>query len=470
MILHTFHQTQCFDVVGLLYFHRITDARMAGSSLKSLRLFEKICGSQNFGAVSIVTTMWGLLKGEDAHQHAMKRAESLKSTPEFFGNLIQGGAIMVQHDNTFKRAVEIVEHLAKRNQSVLLDMQVEMVDEGRSLRETSAGQFLHGELSEVRAKYKRELQHLQEALEEARHEEDEDLVSTISEQQRECEEYIKKSDLAQEDLLMTSEQLAQQQSEWLDRRYKEVDNEEMGIEEKSAREIELEEQLLRTEMDHIREMNKLRRENKGKVAENEELKRGYEAEIRRMTDQLGNEKAQRMTRKEAGVALYKTMQTGFINLLRKAVGADLAGGPPPRRAVTFPQETKVQNLLQGSRQSPNRGQQDSWRRKHRKKKLPKPVLGQVNDHGYEEHDDQESDSSSEEEYPMRTLSAPIRTNTNPQYVEDEIVIRHTMQHRTPSSNHTGVTFSPYAGDPSRDPRNGPQVQLHRVYSPGNERR
>ncbi len=42
---------------GLLYFHRISDNRMDGTSLKNLRFFEELCGTE-LDKVVLTTTMW----------------------------------------------------------------------------------------------------------------------------------------------------------------------------------------------------------------------------------------------------------------------------------------------------------------------------------------------------------------------------------------------------------------------------
>ena len=43
---------------GILYIHRITDNRVAGSSLKDLRVFQKLCGKDALDKVYFTTTMW----------------------------------------------------------------------------------------------------------------------------------------------------------------------------------------------------------------------------------------------------------------------------------------------------------------------------------------------------------------------------------------------------------------------------
>ncbi|KXN84710.1 hypothetical protein AN958_12137 [Leucoagaricus sp. SymC.cos] len=50
---------------GLLYLHRISDNRMAGTPLRNLEVFEKICGPQACTRVAMVTTMWDDVESEE---------------------------------------------------------------------------------------------------------------------------------------------------------------------------------------------------------------------------------------------------------------------------------------------------------------------------------------------------------------------------------------------------------------------
>jgi len=43
---------------GLLYFHRISDNRMAGTPLKNLRMFQELCGHNALRNIILTTTMW----------------------------------------------------------------------------------------------------------------------------------------------------------------------------------------------------------------------------------------------------------------------------------------------------------------------------------------------------------------------------------------------------------------------------
>ena len=71
---------------GILCLHRITDNRVAGSSLKNLRVFQKLCGKDTLDNVYLTTTMWDeveLSVGE-------RRLEELKT--EYWKTMISLGA------------------------------------------------------------------------------------------------------------------------------------------------------------------------------------------------------------------------------------------------------------------------------------------------------------------------------------------------------------------------------------------
>ncbi|KAF2796476.1 hypothetical protein K505DRAFT_359286 [Melanomma pulvis-pyrius CBS 109.77] len=358
--LCTIYDSRCLSLAGLIYLQRITDTRMSGSSLTSLRIFEKLCGQRNFANTMIVTTMWGLLQTKEARTNGLERYNTLMSTPEYFGSLVAGGARMTRHKDTFESALEVVEYVAERNQDVVLDIQREIMNRG-TLAETTVGQFLSGEFQRTRAKYHRDLEELEEALEEARQEQDDDLITTISEQKREYEEKIRFSEMEQNNLAITYQQMTQDQSEIYAQRYEEESTRGMEVEEKSKREIELEEQLERTEMEHIREMNILRREKMSQEEVPEEHTRRYKEIKRRVLDQLAREKAER---EKKGSKRFKalTNREGFIGIMRAALNT--------RRGDPFPEDTEYGPTRRSSKSGLSRGGMDALFRRDSEKDRP----------------------------------------------------------------------------------------------------
>lgn len=113
----TFWDDKCLSIGGLIYVHRITDIRMSGSSLKSIRIFEALCGEGCFDAVTVVTTMWDDLQTETARNAAETRESTLRSRLEFFGHLIEKGAVFQRLEYPTKSS--IAEQVGSRKQYLL---------------------------------------------------------------------------------------------------------------------------------------------------------------------------------------------------------------------------------------------------------------------------------------------------------------------------------------------------------------
>ena len=128
---------------GILYLHRITDNRMAGTPLKNLRVFRKLCGRDALGKVHLTTTMW-----DDVDQSVgERRLDELKT--DYWKAMIMHGAQIARcrsDDDSSKIIQRIVGQEAARK--VLL-LQEEMADLKKELEETEAGQELYSQLERL---------------------------------------------------------------------------------------------------------------------------------------------------------------------------------------------------------------------------------------------------------------------------------------------------------------------------------
>ena len=99
---------------GILYLHRITDNRVAGSSLKNLRVFQKLCGRDALDKVHLTTTMWDEVElgvGE-------RRLEELKT--EYWKTMISQGAQVARcrnDDDSSKKLVRKIVTFLSINRS-----------------------------------------------------------------------------------------------------------------------------------------------------------------------------------------------------------------------------------------------------------------------------------------------------------------------------------------------------------------
>ncbi|TCD63732.1 hypothetical protein EIP91_004983, partial [Steccherinum ochraceum] len=165
---------------GIIYFHRITDNRVSGSSQKSLNFFKDLAGPEAQKNCVVVTNMWNQVdqaKGE-------AREDELKFNDNFLKAAIANGTTLMRHDNSLASAQSIVRAMVK-NEPVPLALQKEMVIEKKGLHETVAGRTLLGEWAEEEQKHQEEMDQLRKDLEEARRARNtSDVEEILEEEQR----------------------------------------------------------------------------------------------------------------------------------------------------------------------------------------------------------------------------------------------------------------------------------------------
>ena len=138
---------------GLIYLHRITDNRMAGSPYKNLRMFGELCGDLAMNQVVLVTTMWERVVGPIGES----REKELHSI--FWKSLREKGSEVdslkiASYQEAWKIINKVVNrHLQnKKTEAVLL--QEELVDQKIKLSETHAGKALYTDLQRKLAEQK----------------------------------------------------------------------------------------------------------------------------------------------------------------------------------------------------------------------------------------------------------------------------------------------------------------------------
>ncbi|KAF9533553.1 P-loop containing nucleoside triphosphate hydrolase protein [Crepidotus variabilis] len=145
---------------GILYLHRITDNRMAGTPLRNLRMFGKLCGGEKEvgNKIMFVTTNWDRLR--DQSRGASRDAE----LQQYWQPMVDRGARCSQFRNTKKSACQIISDLlqSKFSERGLL-LQEEMVDRELSLNETEAAQTLYSQYQTLLTQHKATLLDLEKA-------------------------------------------------------------------------------------------------------------------------------------------------------------------------------------------------------------------------------------------------------------------------------------------------------------------
>ncbi|KAL2821545.1 WD40-repeat-containing domain protein [Aspergillus granulosus] len=147
--------SQNVRLTGIIYFHRISNVRMTGSAKRNIMTFRKL---------------------------SIKREKELIEQPEWWGYMISKGSRAFRHDNTRQSAFTLVkEFLQVAEPTVVLSLQHEMVDNHKTLEQTSAGVQLNEILAIERARFQRELKALQQDFKDALRLRDEEAAREIEE-------------------------------------------------------------------------------------------------------------------------------------------------------------------------------------------------------------------------------------------------------------------------------------------------
>ncbi|KAJ7126809.1 P-loop containing nucleoside triphosphate hydrolase protein [Mycena epipterygia] len=156
-------------LAGVIYMHRISDVRMGGISTRNFKMFRQLCGESTLKNVVIVTNMWG----EVGREVGEARETELASDERFFKPVLDKGARLLRHENEASSAQAILHYLVE-NQPRALRIQRELVDQGKDISQTAAGEELNRELAEQIKRHKQEMVVLQKDMKEAIREKDEE--------------------------------------------------------------------------------------------------------------------------------------------------------------------------------------------------------------------------------------------------------------------------------------------------------
>ncbi|KAF7336788.1 GTP-binding protein A [Mycena venus] len=149
-------------LAGVIYMHRISDVRMGGISTRNFKMFRQLCGESTLKNVVIVTNFWG----EVGREVGEAREAELVSDDRFLKPVLDKGAHMLRHDNDVTSAQAILHYLIA-NQPRALRIQRELVDQGKDISQTAAGEELNRELAEQIKRHREEMAILQREMKEA---------------------------------------------------------------------------------------------------------------------------------------------------------------------------------------------------------------------------------------------------------------------------------------------------------------
>ncbi|KDQ22918.1 hypothetical protein PLEOSDRAFT_1051259 [Pleurotus ostreatus PC15] len=146
-------------LAGIIYMHRISDNRMAGTPLKNLKMFAQLCGTAAADRVILVTTMWGRVKQDVG----AKREDELKS--KFWKDMIDKKAKVARFEASFDSAWAIIGRVYEPLEREAVLLQEELADLQKKLSETGAGKTLYNTLQKQLDEEKRLLKELYDEAE-----------------------------------------------------------------------------------------------------------------------------------------------------------------------------------------------------------------------------------------------------------------------------------------------------------------
>ncbi|QRV78130.1 50S ribosome-binding GTPase [Ceratobasidium sp. AG-Ba] len=248
------------QLTGIIYLHRITDRRMTGVSVRNFSTFRELCGAETLSNVVLVTNMWSDPPTKDQEN----RETQLRD--KHFQKALQQGATLTRRPRMGRDSAHEIIRIVLNKDPVVMQIQREMVRQGRNFFDTGAAQALGAELAAAEQRHQDEMAEIQEELRKAKEEKDEKA-------QLEKQEAL-------DEMAANSKRVAQ-----------EIEALRLGIEEERARwrkQIE----------DAVRERREAERRQEELMKELEEVRRqaandregasGYQKQIQDLTDRIAD--------------------------------------------------------------------------------------------------------------------------------------------------------------------------------------
>ena len=159
-------------------------------------MLRELCGDAALKNVFLVTNMWS----EVSRDVGEARQEELSGN--FFKQVLDEGAQITRHLDTAQSAHDIIRKIMGKP-SVVLRIQEELVDQGKGIIDTAAGQALNRELNEQMRRDEAELKVVQEEMAQALEKKDEETRQELEEERKKLEERMEKVKKDSEEMAAT---------------------------------------------------------------------------------------------------------------------------------------------------------------------------------------------------------------------------------------------------------------------------
>ena len=149
------------ELKGLIYIHRITDVRYGGTAIKTFEVFKRICGEDALKNVLLVTSRWNEVDaglGSDRERQLREK---------FWAFMLARGSNMSRFYGDHDSAIALASQLICKD-PVILELQKELIDQGKNLDQTGAGSYVSDDIQELKAKYEKDIKDLEKLKQELR--------------------------------------------------------------------------------------------------------------------------------------------------------------------------------------------------------------------------------------------------------------------------------------------------------------
>jgi len=245
-------------LAGIIYIHRISDERFTGISVRNFKMFRKLCGESTLKNVVIVTNMWGKVE-QDVGESRERELAGI-----YFKPALDKQAQLVRHHNTIKSSHDIIRRIMK-NDPAPLQIQQELVDEGKDIKDTAAGEAVNEELNALIRRHAAEMNALREEMRQALKEKDEETRKELEEETRRIKEQMDK-------MRVDAETMA---SKYHEERRK-MEETMLRVQEEARQE------RLRAHAEHMKQVNEL----KAELGRNTTASAAERAEMQRQINEL----------------------------------------------------------------------------------------------------------------------------------------------------------------------------------------
>ncbi|TKA78973.1 hypothetical protein B0A55_02554 [Friedmanniomyces simplex] len=180
-------------LTGIIYLQSITDQRIDRSTHRNLKILKRLIGPHAFRNVIFATTKWGHVRKLEAEA----KESHLCRDEEFWAPMIERGARVARFDDTRESAMQMVLSLTHQ-ESVVLQIQEELVDQGKKLKDTTAGIAVYEENERLERTYRERLaqsEEMDEALPAREPELQEDFERSTAQYQRKLNHVHEQQDL-----------------------------------------------------------------------------------------------------------------------------------------------------------------------------------------------------------------------------------------------------------------------------------